>query len=30
MLNNVKNILIVTPSKKDLMFCFFRKSNPGF
>ncbi len=31
MLNNIKNVLINTPfSKNDLVFCIFRKSNPGF
>lgn len=30
MLNNKKNVLLNTPSKIDLVFCFFRKSNPGF
>ncbi len=30
MLNNIKNALLITPSNINLVFCFFRKSNPGF
>ena len=30
MLNKVINVFINTPSMNDLVFNFFRKSNPGF
>ena len=30
MLNKLINVFINKPATNDLVFCFFRKSNPGF